>query len=198
MEITNPRLSPIQSGRGQIQKIEKFIESKLDSLNWQHTLEVRNIALKLARLEKADKDIVEAAALFHDIGKIKGDDNHTPRSEEIARKYLESESFNQNFIEEVVYCIAVHEYHWIGKANLIKTIEAQVLADADTIQKLSPWGIIKHSIKYQEDFNKSYEEGIKKLWEKLMKCYNLILTKSGQKEAEKGYKFVKDFFKDLL
>jgi uncharacterized protein len=184
--------------KDQINKIEQYVSAKLDSLNWQHTQEVRKVAQKLAGLEKADKEIVDLAALFHDIGKIKGDTNHIVRSEEIARKYLESNVFNQNFIEEVVYCIAVHEYNWIGKVHIIKTIEAKVLADADSIQKLSAWGIIKHSIKYQEDFTKDYQEGLKRLQEKLMKCHNLLLTKNGPKMAGKGYKFIKDFFKDVL
>ena len=56
----------------QIQKIEKFVSSKLDSLNWEHSKGIRPIAQKLARLEKADKDIVDVAVMFHDLGKIKG------------------------------------------------------------------------------------------------------------------------------
>ena len=167
-------------------------------MNWEHTLQMREIALRLARLEKANKEIAEVAVLLHDAGKCKGDKGHIQRSEEMARKYLEHEGFEQNFVEEVVYCIAVHDYHWIGKAGLMKTIESKVLADADAIQKLSPWGIIKYSIKYREDFDRDYQAGTKRLWEKLMKCYNLILTDNGRKLAEPGYKFVKEFFKDLL
>jgi len=184
--------------KNQIQKIEQFAESKLDSLNWQHVREMRPIARKLAALEKANKDIVEAAVLLHDVGECRGEKDHIQRSEEMARKFLEKSGFEQSFVEEVVYCIAVHEYPWIGKANLMKTIEAKVLADADIIQKLSPYGIIRHSIKHQDDFRRSYDDGLKRLWEKSMKCYNLLLTKSGQKIAQKNYKFIKDFFKDIL
>jgi len=184
--------------KNQLQKIEQFVESKLDSLNWYHTQEVRKIAQKLARLEKADKEIVDVAVLFHDIGKYKGDDGHVQRSAEIARKFLEKENFEQRLIEEAVYCIIIHEYPWIGKANQIRTIEAKVVCDADVIQRLSPYGVIKHSIKYQEDFDKDFNSGIKKSWEKLMKCYNVILTKNGQKLAEPGYKLIKEFYKDLL
>ena len=55
--------------KDQLNKIEKFVESKLDSLNWYHTQAMRPIAKKLAGLEKADKDIVDVAVLFHDIVK---------------------------------------------------------------------------------------------------------------------------------
>src|SRR3989338_110892 len=188
----------MEISKEQIRGIEEFVESRLDSLNWEHTKGMRPIARKLAGLEKADKEIVEVAVLLHDAGKGQGGKNHIQRSEEMARKYLEHEGFKQNFVEEVVYCIAVHDYHWIGKAGLMKTIESRVLADADAIQKLSPWGIIKHSIKYREDFDRDYQAGAKRLWEKLMKCYNLILTDNGRKLAEPGYRFVKEFFNDLL
>ena len=94
--------------KDQIQKIEKFVFLKLDSLNSEHTQAVRPIAQKLAGLEKADKDIVGVAVLFHDLGRIKAGKGHSQRSAEMARKFLEKESYEQRFIEEVVYCIIVH------------------------------------------------------------------------------------------
>ncbi len=184
--------------KNQIQKIEKFVSLKLDSLTWHHTQAIRPIAQKLARQEKADKEIVEVAVLFHDIGKVKGCAGHSQRSAEMARKFLEKEKYEQRFVEEVVYCIACHELPWQGKSSLVKTKEAQVLCDADMIQQLSPFGIIKHAIRYRELFNNDYQAGLKKIWEKLMKAYNVIITDNGRKMAEEGYKFVKDFYKDLL
>ncbi|HLD27358.1 MAG TPA: HD domain-containing protein [Patescibacteria group bacterium] len=183
--------------KDQTQKIERFAESKLDSLNWQHTLEVREVALKLARLEKADRQIVEAAALLHDIGKNRGDEGHVPRSEQLARKFLEKEGYEQRFVEEVVYCVSVHTLPWENQAELLTTPEAKVLFDADMIQQLSKFGLIKYSLIFSEELQGDFKEGLIKVRDTLFKCYNLILTKSGQQLAEPGYKFVKDFFKEL-
>ena len=188
----------MELSKDQIKKIENFVNSRLDSLNWQHTLGVREIALKLARLEKADKQIVEVAALFHDIGKDKGDKGHIERGEKITRKYLETKKFPQNFVEEVVYCVSVHTLPWENQAELLTTPEAKVLFDADMIQQLSKFGLIKYSLIFSEELQGDFKEGLIKVRDTLFKCYNLILTKSGQQLAEPGYKFVKDFFKEIL
>ena len=184
--------------KNQVEKIEKFVEAKLDSLNWEHTQEVRKIAQKLARLEKADKEIIDVAVLFHDIGKYKGDDGHVQRSADITRKFLEREGLNQRFVEEVVYCVIAHELPWKNQSNLINTTEAKVVFDADIIQQLSEFGIIKHTLAYQEIIKKDFREGMIKSRDQLFKAYNLLLTKNGQKLAEEGYKFVKEFYQKLL
>lgn len=185
--------------KNQIEKIEFYVCSKLDSLNWQHTRLVRPIAQKLARLEKADKEIVDVAVLFHDLGKHNGkNEGHAERSGELARKYLERENFEQNFIEEVVYCVLVHSHPWHEQSHLVTTSEAKVLFDADMIQQLSEFGIIKHSINYGADIYQNYQQGLIKTRDTLFKCYNLILTANGRKLAEPGYKFIKEFFKKFL
>ncbi|MFA6305084.1 MAG: HD domain-containing protein [Patescibacteria group bacterium] len=182
----------------QIEKIEFYVCSHLDSLNWQHTQLIRPIAQKLARLEKADKQIVDVAVLFHDLGKHTGENkDHEKRSGEMARKYLEKENFEQRFIEEVVYCVMVHMAPWENKSNLVTTPEAKVLCDADMIQQLSEFGIIKHAINFGADIYENYQEGLIKTRDTLFKVYNLILTENGRKLAEPGYKFIKEFFKKL-
>lgn len=184
--------------KAQLQKIERFVFSKLDSLTWYHTQEVRKIAQKLARQEKADKDIVDVAVLFHDLGKIKDGEGHSQRSADMARKFLEKENYEQRFIEEVVYCIITHELPWKNQTNLVNTLEAKVLFDADMIQQLSEFGIIKHTIIFQESINRDFQKGLVECRATLFQAYNLIITDNGRKMAEKGYKFVKNFFKDLL
>jgi len=185
--------------KAQLQKIEQYVSSKLDSLNWYHTLEVRKIAQKLARLEKADKEIVDTAVLFHDIGYVKGGfQGHAQRSAEMAREYLEKEKHEQRFIEEVVYCIIAHTLPWDNHSNLVSTPEAKVVFDADMIQQLSELGIIKASIHFQDLIKKDFKEGIVQSRDFLFKTCNLIITENGRKMAEAGYKFVKDFYKELL
>ena len=185
--------------KDQVEKIEKFIESKLDSLNWYHTQETRKIAQKLARLEKADKEIVDVAVLFHDLGKIKIIGlGHAEVSATMARKFLEQEKYQQNFVEEAVYCIISHEMPWQNQSYLVKTSEAKVVFDADMIQQLSEFGIIKQAINHQGIIKKDFHEGIIKSRDQLFKAYNLLLTDNGRKMAEPGYKFVKDFFKNIL
>ena len=182
----------------QIKKIEQYISTKLDSLNWYHTQEVRKVAVRLARLGKADKGIVDVAVLFHDLGKIKEGAGHAQRSAEMARNFLEKEDLERRFIEEVVYSIIAHEMPWQNQSNLVKTIEAKVVFDADMIQQLSEFGIIKVILLKQSLINKDYRTGIIDARDNHFKFYNLLLTKNGRKMAEKGYKFIKEFYNNLL
>ncbi len=185
--------------KNQLQKIEQYVSSKLDSLNWYHTQEVRKVAQKLAYLEKADKEIVDVAVLFHDIGYAKGGyQGHAQRSAEMAREYLEKERYEQRFIEEVVYCIIAHSLPWDNQSNLVSTPEAKVVFDADMIQQLSELGIIKASIYFQDLIKKDFKEGVIQSRDFLFKTYNLIITDNGRKLAEKGYKFIKEFYQELL
>ncbi|MCX6785655.1 MAG: HD domain-containing protein [Candidatus Komeilibacteria bacterium] len=184
--------------KNQLEKIEFYVCAKLDSLNWQHTQEMRPIAKKLAGLEKADKEIVDVAILFHDLGKHTGESkDHEKRSGEMARKYLEKENFDQRFIEEVVYCVLVHMAGLYNQGHLITTPEAKVLHDADQIQQLSEFGLVKNLINYGADIYGNYQQGLVKTRDIMFKGYNLILTENGRKMAEPGYKLVKEFFKKL-
>jgi|GEM_PF-784963 len=183
---------------GQIKKIEQFVSSKLNSLDWQHTLQVREIALKLARLEKADQAIVEAAALLHDVGKAKADVfSHAQKGGEMTRAFLESHKFEQRFIEEVICAVVAHDYVRQDKPHLISTLEAKVVADSDTLNNLSAIGIIKAAIynaqKLQEDFSKT----VKEIIAKAEKRSGQLLTRSGQALAKEHLKFVKEFYKKL-
>ena len=138
------------------------------------------------------------AVLFHDLGRIKAGKGHSQRSAEMARKFLEKKDYEQRFIEEVVYCVLVHEHPWQNKAGLIQTIEAKVVFDADMIQQLSKFGIIKASIEFQNILKRDYKEGVISARDNEFSKYNMLLTENGRKMAEKGYKYIKDFFNELL
>ncbi|MDD5190753.1 MAG: HDIG domain-containing protein [Dehalococcoidales bacterium] len=59
---------------------------------WAHTQMVRECALKLAGIEKADPLMVEIAALLHDIGK----DNEHGRQDHAVRSHDRSEQYLKN------------------------------------------------------------------------------------------------------
>jgi len=182
----------------QLKKISEFVESKLDSLDWQDTLQVRKLALKIGSYEKADLGLAEVSALLHNIGKSKGGDDYVARSEIIARKFLEAEQFNQNFIEETVYNIAVHKFIWHGQEDLVKTLEARVLSDAVLLIAHSPSGFISFVLKHHRELRENFAEVIKAEVLKLDKMSRYFFTKSAKKLAVKEIKKTKDFYQSLL
>ncbi len=95
---------------------------------WEHTLRVRNLALQLARDAGADAEIVEVAAILHDIEKPAGDD-HARLGAETARKLLADCDLPEGKCERVVDAIATHA----GENTPEHPIENLVLGDADFI-----------------------------------------------------------------
>lgn len=55
-----------------LRQIEEFVEKNSTERDWIHTRQIRPIAKELAEKEGADKDIVDIAVLFHDLGKAQG------------------------------------------------------------------------------------------------------------------------------
>jgi len=116
-----------------IKGVEKYVYDNSpysDKAYNAHIEAVRMYALKLASKLNADKTIVEVAALLHDTGKIKDQENHHIESAKIARKLLENYGCDKKFIEDVIHCILVHR---ASKKDKAKTIEAQIIKDADGI-----------------------------------------------------------------
>jgi putative nucleotidyltransferase with HDIG domain len=69
-------------------KIIDFVKENLDPLNYNHTLRVRKLAIKIAKKEGADKKVVDVASLLHEVGKLKSEDwfKHHEKSFEEAVK----------------------------------------------------------------------------------------------------------------
>lgn len=186
--------------RGEKKQIEKLIKSKLDELNWIHTMEVRAIAQNLAKKERADKEIVDIAVLFHDIGKPVSEQKHHVIGARVAKSFLKNLGVEKSFIEKVVSCVRTHGVPWenlkkrAANFKMPKTPEEKVLFDADMIQQLSPFGIAKHLIKYSKY---PFRECVARAKKELLTAYSLLLTKSGREMAKPGLKLVKHFFDNL-
>ena len=179
----------------EIKEIESFVKKEVDELTWVHTQSVRLIAKKLAKSEKADIDIVEIAALLHDVAKDKSTlFGHAKEGARICRKYLKKMNYPSDFISKVVHCVESHSTPWSKRGPMPLTIEAKVIFDADMNQQLGSLGIVKHILKHKE---KQFNELLKHAEKDLVNAYKLQITKSGKKLAKKRVKFVKDFFEIL-
>ncbi len=116
-------------------KVEEFAKKycKKDSEDaklWEnHVQLVRKFALKLAEIEKADKDIVEISALLHDIGKDKGRKGHNERSYELSKKFLEKINLPGKK-KLILKCILKHSGNFSKEDN---EIEVKVIQSADAL-----------------------------------------------------------------
>ncbi len=123
-----------------ITELEQIVRGKLENwpeqwegyhwpgYTWEHTLRVRNLALRLADEAGADPCIVNLAAVLHDIEKPAGRE-HAPIGAETARGLLAERPLDPEIAERVVSVIASHA----GGNTPEHPIENLVLGDADLI-----------------------------------------------------------------
>ena len=95
---------------------------------WEHTLRVRNLALQLARRTGADEEVVEVAAILHDIEKPVGKE-HAHAGAETADELLREHGAPDDLRERVVRAIDSHA----GDNTREHPVENLVLGDADLI-----------------------------------------------------------------
>lgn len=193
-----------------MEKIKDFVKEKLDSLNWAHTKDVVRLALEIAEKENADKEIVEIAAWFHDIGKSEPRRNviyHHIKSVEISEKFLKELKFEKSKIEKINQCIIEHMGPLNGYflENLLKkegktwdffkrpsTKESKVLYDADIINLLGPFGVIKR-IFLESKMGVDFNDIVKNLMIESKECLNDLQTEMGKKMGKEQYKKSKEF-----
>lgn len=100
---------------------------------WEHVQAVVKLAIRLAELTGADKQVVEAAAWLHDVAKDKGA-KHPEEGAKVARKLLPKTDFPAEKVERVAQAIVQHMGLWRDKP--LTNLEAMVLWDADKLSKI--------------------------------------------------------------
>ena len=171
-----------------INKIRKLVKRTCEDGDWKyHMLVVVKYAKKLAKIYKADEEIVELAALLHDIGRTKlhDDKNHhisgVPEAEKILKKY----SYSEKIIEEVKHCVKSHR----GSKDIKrKTMSAKIIANADAMAHFDVLPIFFYWRKNKE----SFEEIIEWVDEKIERDWNKKITlPKAKKIVEKKYKAIR-------
>ncbi len=195
-------------------KIKKVLQNGKNSHNWEHTERVYNLALKIAKKEKADIEIVKYAAILHDIKRTEEDRKngkicHAKEGAKKAYMLLKKHGLSREKIKKIVHCIETHRFRGNKKPE---TKEAKVLFDADKLDSIGAVGIgraflfagevgaklhnkgieIKKTKPYTEE-DTAYREYVVKL----RKIKNKMQTKTGKKMAIKRHKFMVEFFKRL-
>lgn|SRR5690554_6811636 len=136
------------------------------SFRWRHTLRVLAAAREIGRAEGADLEVVELAALLHDVAKLdpRSDEiHHAILGSEIARDFLESLQISPEKVEGIVEAIRFHSYD-TQRDNL--RLETLVLKDADRLDEVGALGVMMTGIfagRVGMDYRGCYRQGIKEL-----------------------------------
>lgn len=109
--------------------------------DFDHVLRVVRLATRIARAEGADPEIVQAAALLHDLGRAETEAagvDHAAFAAERAREILTEYSGAR--VNAVTHAIAAHRFRAGPEPT---TLEAQVLFDADKLDAIGAVGVAR-------------------------------------------------------
>lgn len=113
-----------------ISQIEDVAHSK------SHMEQVLKYAQEIAKhYLEADRDMLEIACWWHDVGRLYGDEGHAKKSAEMAKDELSYIGFDSSTISKICNAIAEHS----NRESLIpSTLEGKILKDADKLDFLTP------------------------------------------------------------
>ena len=130
------------------EKMKEIVEKELScsSHNMEHVIRVYNMCLYLAEGEPVDLDVLKAAALLHDIARVKEDEDVTGNTDhallgaEMAEEILKDFDYSSEKREKILHCIRSHRYR---KSMTPQSREALILFDADKLDVLGAVGVAR-------------------------------------------------------
>jgi uncharacterized protein len=164
--------------------------------DYEHTLRVYNLCMKLAKLEGGEVEVLKAASLLHDIARpleLKSGVSHAIKSAEIAEQILRQTDFPEIKIEKVCRVIRTHRF---TEGIEARELEEKILRDADRLDAMGAIGIAR-AFMFGGKNGRSLEETIKHFHEKLLVLKEKMYTDNAKKISIERHKFMEQFLDKL-
>ncbi len=182
--------------------------------DFDHVLRVVAMANRIARAEGADQDVVQAAALLHDIGLDEGRAGHETSAANRAKEILSAQGYDAAFCSSVAHAIESHRFR---SGPVPQTLEAKVLFDADKLDAIGAigvarafafgahrgqklWGEVPPDYVDQSDGvegDPRQHTAVHEFHVKLSKIKERMLTATGQQIATDRHTFMVKFYEQL-
>lgn len=199
-------------------RIERYARERMrdvrSSHGWDHVHRVRTLALLIGRAEGARLDVVEAAALLHDVGRQAEEDSggtlcHARLGAEEAGRFLAGLGLERDLVEAVVHCVASHRFRDERSPG---TLEARVLFDADKLDSIGAVGLGRaflyagevgarlhnpESVPEECPARGPEDSALREFLVKLRWVRERVFTASGRRIAEQRHAFMESFFDQL-
>jgi uncharacterized protein len=175
------------------EELQKLAKEYGGEYGLNHSLRLLAIINTIGAGSTYDRDVVYTAVLMHDWGgyapwKQDGVD-HAVRSAEVAKTYLQDKINDQGSIDHIIECILTHH-----DGNREKSLEAQLISDADGIDFLGAIGIAREFTSKPRELKKAYDSALARM-EKIRR--NTCLDVSKQIVSER-IAFMQEFFERFI
>lgn len=199
---------------------EEFIETEFrlegSGHDWFHLVRVRNMALRIGKLEGCNLFVVEMAALLHDLDDwklVKPDGGSGNRVD----KWLETTGLSAEISNQILKVIDEVSFKGAGIETPVSSKESAVVQDADRLDAIGAIGIArtfaygghKNRLIYDpavppvihDDFG-AYKSNtaptINHFYEKLLLLKDRMNTETAKNIAEKRHKFMADYLNQFF
>lgn len=202
-----------------IKKTEEFVKKTMvgdPGHDWSHVNRVRNLALYVAKKEKADLFVVELAALLHDIADYKFHKGNNKVGGQITAKWLTSNKVDQAIIKHITNIIDNIAFKGAKVKYNMKSLEGKIVQDADKLDALGAIGVAR-TFSFGGRFNvpmyipekkpimhtsfaqykKLSASTINHFYEKLLLLKDRMHTKTAKKIAARRHKFMELYLKEF-
>ena len=203
----------IQTKMPVLENTQNFVKKQLENAesghDWFHIDRVYKNALLIAKEETCLMEVVQLAALLHDIADSKfhnGDETIGPR---VARDFLTKENVAEETINHVINIIKNISFKGGNFKNNFHSKELEIVQDADRLDAIGAIGIartfnyggFKNRVIYnpeilpnlsmsKEEYKNSTAPTINHFYEKLLLLKDKMNTQTGKKIAQKRHDFM--------
>ncbi len=215
VDLSTGRVAPEQA----LARVKAFARACFDkssgSHDWEHTLRVFRLCEKMGPAEKADMQVLRAAAYLHDIGRetqdaASGAICHAEKGAQMAKPVVEALPYSNKQKHNIIECIRSHRFRSHRRPS---SIEAKVLFDADKLDAIGAVGVARaflfagelgarlHNPHLDAENSRPYsvdDTGYREFKVKLSKIKNRMLTAEGRRWARERHAFMVDFFNRFL
>ena len=195
--------------------VKEHFEREYSGHDYFHTLRVFNMATRIAKAEQADLELVQLAALLHDVDDRKISPE-TYEQQTNARSFLTAHGVDEATTEAI--CKMIREVSFVGNESITpETPEGKCVQDADRLDAIGAIGIARafayggnhHRLMYHPDIkpnlNMSREEyvnsqstTINHFYEKLFKLTAMMNTQTAREIAQAREAYMKEYVDEFL
>ncbi len=184
-----------------------------------HILRVRDLALKFAEQEGADLEIVELAAMLHDVDDYKLFGQEQAKKLTNARQIMSELKIEPQKVDQVLEIISTMGYTKYLAGIRPSSLEGKVVSDADMLDAVGASGIVRtietgifldHSFFDKqitpldpEIDSKVYQKKanlhtVQHFFDKILKIPDALMTEAARVEGKKRKQIVVDFLTQLF
>lgn len=200
-----------------IEEIKGQFENDTSGHDWHHINRVLNISRYLHSIEGGNLEVIELAAILHDISDHKFNGGKLDEGGKVAQEILTNHKIDTKTIAKVRYIIDNISYKGANTETEMNTLEGRIVQDADRIDAIGAIGIARTfayggntnqaiydpALKVNmhesfEDYAKAKTCTINHFYEKLLLLKDRLNTKTGKKLGQERHELMENYLNSFL